>query len=108
MRTLTAGLFGLTLIALPQPAAGPGPAFSTPERLLNRGTTYRAQPRASRVPTALHAMRKLGLPDDQGKAGFFIGLVASVLADDPRSARMAVKECDRCRVGAAASESSPK
>lgn len=53
--------------------------FASPEAVSQWITQYHDYPRPEQVPSAVHAMRQLGLFRDQRKAGFFIGFIAGVL-----------------------------
>lgn len=91
MRTVFASLLALLLLVAPEPSAARDDAFTSSERLLDWLYAYRAKPEVDRVPRAVHAMRRLGLLEDQDKAGFFIGFIAGVLGQNPAKAQRLVE-----------------
>lgn len=87
MRIATAVLVLLLGICLPgSEARAAAPAFGSAESLLQWSFTYREHPEPGRLPEAVRAMQRLGLLQDQERAGYFVGFVAGVLASNPKGA----------------------
>lgn len=96
MRLVLACFAVLLLLAGPKPAVAQiatlqSEEYPTNQRLLEWVYSYRSKPSPKQVPEAVQAMKKLGLFRDTDKADFFVGFIAGVLGENPRSARRLIK-----------------
>lgn len=82
--------FALSLFLLPATVEAGRDKFSTPEKLISWINQYRSNPEPTRVPIAVQAMNRLGLFKDLDKAGFLVGFIAGVLADNQTEAEILV------------------
>jgi hypothetical protein len=88
------------VLALVAALVMPSPAAAAPSRVefISRASvmewidTYRAKPDPARVPAAVRALSKAGALRDAEAAGYFVGFVAGVLGDNPKSAEHLVRK----------------
>ncbi len=92
MRSLTAAVFAILILAFSVPAQALETRFSSPDRLLQWINDYRNKPQPAAVPKAVHAMRELGLLKSPDKAGLLIGFIAGVLgSNQPKAEKLIAK-----------------
>ena len=60
--------------------------FKIQQDILRWMQDYRSKPEPGRLPAAVHRMKELGLFEDQDNAGLFIGFIAGVLGNNPKTA----------------------
>ncbi|MGH6816859.1 MAG: hypothetical protein ACREC6_14270 [Hyphomicrobiaceae bacterium] len=93
MRSAITTIFAVLMLALPLPAATQGktkgrPAaeFASAEQILQWINGYRHNPEPARLSAAVQAMNRLGLLRDPDTTGVYIGFMAGVIGDNPKTA----------------------
>jgi hypothetical protein len=81
-----------SLASLDVAAASAKTEFHTRAAVMEWIDTYRAKPEPARVPAAVRALSQAGALRDAEAAGYFVGFVAGVLGDHPKSAESMVRK----------------
>jgi hypothetical protein len=93
-------MVGLVLLLHLWPQAGlagkrgqtPEAAFSKTEHVLKFINQYRDRPEPQRLPTIVRAMSRLGMLIGQEKTGVYVGFIAGILGDNPKSAEKLIAQ----------------
>lgn len=89
MPTFAMALIALIVLLCPQAARAAPPKqqpFTSPQQILGWINTYRGKPEPTKLPAAVKAMSALGLFRDLDAGGIYVGFMAGVLSDNPKTA----------------------